>query len=112
MKNVLVWIEQKAIPAVEKWWRPVAIVVVLILAVVLGKRVIGAVKDAIFGKVTNGMPFSPVPGDPQHVTVVTQKGPVVVRLPDGVTADKVTSLAYAPGYVAKVEVAGGATNRR
>jgi Na+-translocating ferredoxin:NAD+ oxidoreductase RnfD subunit len=106
------WIEKVAIPFIERWWRPLAIVVGVILAVVIGKRIIGGVVDAIFGKVTNGMPFTPVAGDPTRVTVNTQKGPVVVQLPQGVTSDKVTALGYAPGYVAKVEVASAATTRK
>jgi Na+-translocating ferredoxin:NAD+ oxidoreductase RnfD subunit len=117
MKKFLAWVEGKAIPAVEKWWRPVAIVVGIILAVILGKRIIGGAIDAIFGKVTNGTPFTIITGDPAHVAIQTAKGTQVIALPvdssgKQVTSDQVTALAYAPGYLAKVEVQGGNTNRR
>jgi Na+-translocating ferredoxin:NAD+ oxidoreductase RnfD subunit len=112
MKKFLLWIEQKAIPAVEKWWRPVAVVIGLILAVLIGKKIYGTIVHAIVGKVTYGTPFTPVAGDPTHVAIATPAGPKLVKLPDGVTADKVTSLAYAPGYIAKVEVKNVTTQRR
>ena len=112
MKAILSWIETKAIPFVSKWWKPVAVVVGVILAIVIGKRIIGGVVDAIFGKV-NQSTFTPIPNDPQHVLVPTSSGPQVVRLPEGVTSGTAgLRVGYAPGYLAKVEVADGAINRK
>jgi hypothetical protein len=112
MKSVLDWIEKKAIPFVEKWWLPVAVVVGAILAIMLGKKVFGPIVDAIFGKV-NFSTFTPIPGDPQHVTVPTAHGPQVVKLPAGVTSSTPgLRVGYAPGYMAKVEVPDGAINRK
>ena len=41
--TVLAWIETKAVPAVEKWWKPIAVVVGFILAIVVGKILIRGV---------------------------------------------------------------------
>ena len=117
MKKLFAWIETKAIPFVAKWWKPIALVVGIILAIVIGKRIVGKVIDAVFGKVTNGTPFGIIPGDPAHVTVATAGGPQVIKLPvdsNGrqVTSDRVTAVAYAPGYLAHVEVKNDVVNRR
>ena len=112
MKKLLAWIETKAIPFVSKWWRPIAIVIGVILAILIGKRIIGGVIDAVFGKV-NQSTFTPIPNDPHHVLVPTSSGPQVVRLPEGVTSGTAgLRVGYAPGYLAKVEVADGAINRK
>jgi hypothetical protein len=110
------WVTTKAVPFVEKWWKPIAIVIGVILAIILGKRIIGKVVDAIFGTVHNGMPFAQVPGDPTHVMVQTPAGTQVIKLPvdakgHQVTADQVTAISYTPGYLAKVEVKNAVTNR-
>ena len=112
MSKILAWIEKKAIPFVAKWWKPFAVVVGLILAVVIGKRIIGGVVDAIFGKVDNST-FTQIPNDPQHVLVPTANGPQVVRLPEGVTsATAGLRVGYAPGYLAKVSIPEGSINRK
>lgn len=106
------WLETAAIPFIERWWRPLAILIGVVLALLIGKRILGRVVDAIMGKVTNGSPFQKIDGDPTHVIVPTVGGPQVVRLPTGVTSDQVQSVGYAPGYLAKVEVKSGAVDRR
>ena len=112
MSKVATWIEKKAIPFVEKWWKPIAIAAGAILAIVIGKRIVGGVVDAIFGKVDQSN-FTPIPNDPQHVVVATATGPQVVRLPDGVTSGTVgLRVGYQAGYLAKVEVSGAAAINR
>jgi hypothetical protein len=56
--TLLTWVETKAVPAVEKWWRPVAIVAGFLLAVVLGKIMIRGV-GSLFG----ARPAGPPPAD-------------------------------------------------
>jgi hypothetical protein len=111
------WIKTKLWPFVKKFWKPILVVVAIIVAVILGKHVIGKVIDSIFGKVKNGQPFGIIPGDPAHVTISTPQGPKIVKLPcdaagKQVTSDRVTALAYQEGYVATVEVTNNVVNRR
>ena len=53
--TVLQWVETKAVPAVEKWWRSVAIVAGFILAVVIGRILIRGV-GSLFGAKPGGPP--------------------------------------------------------
>jgi hypothetical protein len=48
MSKLLAWIEKKAIPFVAKWWKPIAVVVGLILVVIVGKIIIRGILG-IFG---------------------------------------------------------------
>ena len=108
MSKVATWIEKKAIPFVEKFWKPIAIVIGVVLAICIGKRIIGGVVDSIFGKV-NQSNFTPIPNDPQHVVVATATVPQVVRLPEAVTSSTAgLRVGYQAGYLAKVEVSGAA----
>ena len=111
------WIEKKALPFIERWWKPLAILAGVIVAIILGKRLWGAVVDSVLGKVENST-FMPIKGDPEHVVVPTVSGPRTVRLPKDENGNQITSdvkglrVGYAPGYIAKTEVPSGAIKRR
>ena len=57
MSKLLAWIEKKAVPAVEKWWKPIAVVVGFILVVIVGKILIRGILG-IFGGGSAGPPPS------------------------------------------------------
>lgn len=115
------WVETKAVPAVARWWKPVAIVLLVIAGVILGKRLVrfgAGVVNAILGKVDNGT-FSPIEGDPVHVTVpVAGGGHVVVKLPVDESGKQIVSsdpnlrVGYAPGYAARADNTAPVKNRK
>lgn len=106
----------KAAAFLKRAWRPILILAGILVAIFFGRRLFGKIVDAVLGKVGAGMPFTPIANDPAHVVVHTPSGDQTVRLPapggKQVTSDQVTSIAYEPGYFARVEIKTDAPDRK
>lgn len=115
------WFEQKAIPAVERWWRPVAILALIVVGLLVGKNLLGLLGRAvgsIFGAPTDPRTFTPIAGDPVHVIVRDMGKDVVVALPKGADGKQLTSdvpglrVGYGTGYTVKADNNGPKTDRK
>jgi hypothetical protein len=50
MSKVATWIEKKAIPWIEKRWKPIALIIGFILVVIIGKVILGGLANLFGGK--------------------------------------------------------------
>ena len=81
--TALQWIETKAVPAIEKWWKPIAAVVGFILVVVVGKGIL----RGLFGKT----PAGPPPAD----AIVAKADAEKARIAQEIKADSAQGVADA-----------------
>lgn len=118
LMRLFTWWSTKAWPVIKKAWKPILIVGGIVLLVFYGKRIWGAIVDSVVSKVDKPQPWTPITGNPTHVTVNGPNGPQMVELPrdDGhgnhVTSNQVGAVAWEPGYIAKVELKSSPINRR
>lgn len=112
------WAKLYIVPWLKKAWKPLLFVAGIVVAILLGKRLFGSIVDSLLGRVVRSNNWTPITGNPTHITVTTPEGQSqVVKLPvdakgKQVMVNQVRGVSYVPGYLAKVEVKNDAVNRR
>jgi hypothetical protein len=102
------WSKVKAF--IAKWWKALVWALALVVAIIVGRRIVAAAKRVLVGKVSRPGRFDVI--DERTVAIRTEEGWVAVPVPKGYKSSDVVAVQMTPAMTATVEVKHAHKNRR